>query len=69
MHDIGPELSDGCQSSAEVAALKKTLTQRDNEISIRQLWAGCHWHPPLAGVKDVVMLWGRSYCLGACHGL
>ncbi|XP_075872848.1 kinesin-like protein KIF6 [Nelusetta ayraudi] len=33
-HDTGPELSDGCQSSAEVAALKKTLTQRDNEISI-----------------------------------
>lgn len=35
-HGVGPELLDGRQSSAEVTALKKMLTQRDNEISILQ---------------------------------
>lgn len=36
-HAVGPESSDGRQSSAEVTSLKKMLTQRDNEISILQI--------------------------------
>lgn len=36
-HGVGLESSEGRQSSAEVTALKKMLTQRDNEISILQM--------------------------------
>lgn len=36
-HGVGPASSDGRQNSAEVTALKKMLTQRDNEISILQM--------------------------------